>query len=89
MINGFWLLDFIINLNRVDFIRKITTCKDSFKVYWRSWLILDLIALAGSVTMAVMGNYRYAKYFDCIRLLRFDDTLCPVYLMVETYNSTG
>jgi len=89
VINSFWLISFFINLNRVDFLRKITSFRSTFLAYLRSWLVLDLIALVGSVTSAFMGEFRYAKYFDLIRLLRFQYVLYPVYLCVEKNTTTG
>ena len=88
-LNCLWALHFFINLNRVDFIRKVTTFKETSSRYIRSWLIPDVIALLGvSVSLAV-GSFKWAKYFDLIRLMRFQDVLYPVYLMVEKYTTTG
>jgi len=70
-INSLWLINFVINLNRVDFIRKITTFKETSRQYLRKWLIPDLIALSGSVAYTILKQHTNAKYFELIRLLRF------------------
>lgn len=36
-----------------------------------------------------MGDFRKAKYFDMIRILRFRNVLDPVFYLIEAYNSTG
>ena len=87
--NSLWLLDFFINLNRVDFIRKIVTFKDTSYAYLRKTMIPDSIALIGSTTACIMGKMVIAKYFDIIRLIRFRKVLYPIDLFVEYYSSSG
>jgi len=84
-----WAIDFFINFNRVDFIRKIVTLKETSKAYLNSWLIPDAVALVGSVVNVFLGKMRVAKYFDLIRLLHFRDALYPVNLCVQKNTSSG
>ena len=45
-VNGLWALYFFFNINRVDFVRKITTFESTCKHYLRSpFLVPDLIIL--------------------------------------------
>ena len=70
-LNILWAIHFFINLNRVDFIRKITSFKETSRVYLRFWLIPDAIALFGACISLAVGSFRWTKYFDLIRLMRF------------------
>jgi len=54
-INFVWAVDFLINVNRVDFILKIITLRETFADYLRGWLIPDAIALIGSTTCILLG----------------------------------
>ena len=87
--NSLWFLDFFINLNRVDFIRKIVTFRDTSYAYLMKTMIPDAIALIGSTTACIMGRMVIAKYFDIIRLIRFRKVLYPIDLFVEYYSSSG
>ena len=67
--NFFWLIDFYINLNRVDFLRKKITLRDTAYAYLCGTMIPDGIAILGSVGFCLAGEYVISKYFDMIRLI--------------------
>jgi len=52
-------------------------------------MIPDGIALIGATIALFMGEFRWAKSFELIRLARFEDTLYPVYLLVERVTDAG
>ena len=88
-LNCLWFIHFYINLNRVDHVRKNVSFLETFRAYLAFWLIPDAIALIGATIALCVNSFTWAKYFDLIRLLRFQDTLYPVFLMVEKYTTTG
>ena len=88
-INSLWLIDFIINLNRVNFSRKIITLRETSKVYLNTTLVPDAVALIGSTTATIMGEMMIGKYFDLIRLVRFRDMLYPMKLCVVRFTNTS
>ena len=88
-LNSLWVIDFFINLNRVDFVRKIDTCGDTSCTYLRGTMIPDAVSLIGSVSASIAGEFTIAKYFDLIRLIRFRDALYPVNLCVIRFTNNG
>ena len=88
-LNTLWSINFFININRIDTIRKIISFEKSCYAYLATWLIPDLVALIGAVVALCLGSFDWAKYFSLIRLLRFSDTLYPVDLIVEKYTIGG
>lgn len=88
-LNALWVIDFFINLNRVDFVRKIDTCGDTTRAYLRGTMIPDAIALIGAISACIAGKFYVAKYFDLIRLIRFRDALYPVNLCVIRFTNNG
>ena len=88
-LNSLWLIDFFINLNRVDFRKKIVSFKDTFRNYRRSTMIPDAIAAIGSISFCLAKKMLVAKYFDLIRLIRFRDVLLPIKLVVIRTTSLG
>ena len=90
IMNGFWLIAFFINMNRVNFVMKIVTLKDTTKAYLKSpWLIPDFICIVGSITMTLLNEPVNAKYFELLRILHFKETLYPVNLCIQTFTNSG
>ena len=88
-LNALWLIDFYINLNRVDLIRKIITPKETALAYLHKTMIPDGISLLGSTACILAGYILYAKYFDLIRLIRFRKVLYPIDLFIAYTSGSG
>ena len=89
-ISGVWLIGFFINCNRVDFVMKIVTPRETIRAYFRSpFLIPDLVALIGSVTAIFMNEHQTAKGFELIRIFHINDALYPAFLAVQMFSSQG
>lgn len=88
--HGLWLVAFAINLNRVDFVKKIISFGQTSEAYFFSpFLVPDAVALIGAVACTISGNHLTAKYFELIRLFHYNDALYPVYFLVRKYSNTG
>ena len=87
--NGLWALAFVINLNRVDFARKIETFEDTSKAYLKSFLIPDALCLIVSIVAIAYDEPIFAKQFELIRCFHFNEALFPVTLFVQKVVTTG
>ena len=87
--NGLWALAFVINLNRVDFARKIETFGESSKAYFKSFLIPDLLCLIVSVIAIANDEPIFAKQFELIRCFHFNEALFPFNLLVQKFSLSG
>ena len=89
-INGFWALAFFININRVDFVRKIVTFEDTAKAYLRSpHMIPDAVCLIGSIIAIALDEPITAKVIELIRIIHFNDALFPVNLCIQNFTNSG
>ena len=60
--NGLWALAFFINLNRVDFARKIETFEETAKAYLKSpFLIPDAVCLIVSIAAVASDEPIFAR----------------------------
>ena len=87
--NGLWALAFFINLNRVDFVRKIETFGESSKAYLKSFLVPDALCLIVSIVAIANDEPILAKQFELIRIFHFKEALFPVYLFVQKISQSG
>ena len=87
--NGLWALAFVINLNRVDFARKIETFGESSKAYLKSFLIPDLLCLIVSIVAIANDEPIFAKQFELIRCFHFNEALFPFNLLVQKFSRSG
>ena len=90
IVNGFWLIAFFINCNRVDFVKQIVTLEDTLKAYLKSpFLIVDFVSLVGSVSFILVDENINAKYFELLRIFHFTKTLFPVNLCISNTTNSG
>lgn len=81
--NAFWLVAFFINLNRVDTVMRIHTFEETSWAYLVSpFLIPDAICLIMTGIMIGIGETKYAKFFELLRLFHFQEVIYPVNLLI-------
>ena len=89
-IESLWAIAFFINMNRVDFLRQIVTLEETALRYLKSpFLIPDLFVLICSVLFICIDKPLTAQYFKLFRILHFNDSLYPAYLIVKAKVPVG
>ena len=88
--NGLWALAFFINVNRVDFVLQIVRFEDTWRAYFRSFFMVpDLLVLIISVTLICVDEPIYAKYFELMRILHYNEALFPANFAIQNCLNSG
>lgn len=68
---------------------KITTLKDSSKVYLRSYLIPDIIALLGTIYALYTNNILLNRFSNMIRFVHYPSLFYPFHWAIERYSQAS